>query len=125
MEYSLPVSLFKELERINITERVPIQSARFVLINGFSFAINNQLYQYIDKYGGAFDLARAEPTHLSDVKVYTAMRRSMQILRRTGSMICSGIRKPGKYTCRFLLIELDDLHSGLLLCPDYTFRQNH
>ena len=130
-----------------------IQSARFFLINGFSFPINSQLYQYIDKYGGAFGLARAEPTHLCDVKAarpcmmvlnapflktiphtdydikmriqieqigqfmvgtpeYTAMGRSMQILRHIGSMICSGIRKPGKYTCRLYLIELEYIHSG-------------
>ena len=54
-----------------------IQSARFVPINGFSFRINNQLYQYIDNYGGAFGLARAEPTYLHNVE---AARPSMLVL---------------------------------------------
>ena len=151
-------------ELVSPKELRTIQSAWFVLINGFSFPINSQLYQYIDKYGGASGLARAKSTYLCDVKAarpcmsvlnalflkpmqqtdndikmriqieqigqfmvgtpdYTAMGRSMQILRHTGSMICSGIRKPGKYICRFLLMD-DDLHSDLLLYSDHTLRQN-
>ena len=111
-----------------------IQSARFVLINGFSLRINNQLHQNIDKYYGALGLAWTEQTHLCveaarpsmlvvnalflksiphidyDIKMrihlerigqfmmgtpdYTAMGRSMQILRQTGLLICSRIRRP-------------------------------
>ena len=46
---------------------------------------------------------------------FTAMERSIQILRRTGPMICSEIRGPEKYTCGFLFIDVDGLNSGLLL----------
>ena len=56
---------------------------------------------------------------------FTAMERPIQILRQTAPMICSEIRRSGKYTCRFLFIEVDGLHSGLLLYSDYTLRNNH
>ena len=143
-----------------------IQPARYILINGSSFRVTNPLYQFIDRYGGAFGLARGKPTHPCDDQAtrpcllilnalyskriphidfdckmrlqierngqfmvgtpdITTLGRSMQVLKHMGPMICSGIRRVGRYTCRFLLIELDDLHSSLLLCPDYSLKKNH
>ena len=143
-----------------------IPPSRFILINGTTFKITNPHYQFVDKFGGCFGLARAEPTHHCDDQIarpcllvlnrlfakevphidannkmkltiersgqfmvgrpdVTTLEKSLQVLKHVGPIICSGIRKAGRYTCRILLLELDALHSGLILCPDYVLRKNH